>query len=394
MNFEQARFNMVEQQIRPWEVLDQDVLDLLYVVPREEFVPPAHRALAFTDMEIPIGEGERMWAPKIEARVMQELALRKVDRVLEVGTGFHPELTGRENIFLNGSILGMSRREVSRKFDEIIDFAGVERFLDTPVKRYSSGMYVRLAFAIAAHLEPEILIVDEVLAVGDARFQKKCLGKMESVGKEGKTVLFVSHNMAAVKTLCNRGMLLENGQMAFMGAAEEAVEQYLGASILDRKEIVWSGAEAPGNRYIGVESIAVRPLHGAVIDIESGIEFSVGFVNKEAGKKISCALRLYTLDGICLFATGVFLSSDDEGDAEPGRYSARCVFPPNLLNVGAYKIHLMFVQNRRELLFGLEEAIAFEVEHTVKTVGGHMTPAQGLIRPKLDWTWQVSQEGS
>lgn len=151
----------------------------------------------------------------------------RVASLLEVGTGFHPELTGRENIFLNGAILGMSRAEVRRKFDEIVDFAGVEKFLDTPVKRYSSGMYVRLAFAVAAHLEPEILIVDEVLAVGDAEFQKKCLGKMEQVGQDGRTVLFVSHNMAAIKQLCHNAILFNNGEVISSASAELVIQEYL-----------------------------------------------------------------------------------------------------------------------------------------------------------------------
>jgi lipopolysaccharide transport system ATP-binding protein len=154
----------------------------------------------------------------------------RVASLLEVGTGFHPELTGRENIFLNGAILGMSKAEIQRKFDEIVDFAEIEKFLDTPVKRYSSGMYVRLAFAVAAHLEPEILIVDEVLAVGDAQFQKKCLGKMQDVGKEGRTVLFVSHNMGAISTLCNRGVYLNRGQVDYVGSIEESIEHYFSSS--------------------------------------------------------------------------------------------------------------------------------------------------------------------
>jgi lipopolysaccharide transport system ATP-binding protein len=163
----------------------------------------------------------------------------RVASLLEVGTGFHPELTGRENIFLNGAILGMSKAEIKKKFDEIVAFAEVERFLDTPVKRYSSGMYVRLAFAVAAHLEPEILIVDEVLAVGDAQFQKKCLGKMEDVGKEGRTVLFVSHNMAAIQQLCGKGVLLREGAVSETGSIEKVIETYLGDSAS-------SGAESIG----------------------------------------------------------------------------------------------------------------------------------------------------
>ena len=154
----------------------------------------------------------------------------KVGSLLEVGTGFHPELTGRENIFLNGAILGMKRAEIERKFDEIVAFSEIEKFIDTPVKHYSSGMYMRLAFAVASHMDPEILVVDEVLAVGDAQFQKKCLGKMEEVGKEGRTVLFVSHNMAAIKALCKRGILLENGQIACDGDVSVVSEKYLAGS--------------------------------------------------------------------------------------------------------------------------------------------------------------------
>lgn len=160
----------------------------------------------------------------------------RIASLLEVGTGFHPELSGRENIFLNGAILGMRKHEIQRKFDEIVDFSGVERYIDTPVKRYSSGMYVRLAFAVAAHLESEILIVDEVLAVGDAEFQKKCLGKMNDVSKgEGRTVLFVSHNMGSVKSLCTKGIVLQNGQLAFVGSSEDAINKYL--TVSEKKSI-------------------------------------------------------------------------------------------------------------------------------------------------------------
>ncbi len=169
----------------------------------------------------------------------------RVASLLEVGTGFHPELTGRENIFLNGAILGMGKVEINRKFDEIVEFAEVERFLDTPVKRYSSGMYVRLAFAVAAHLEPEILIVDEVLAVGDAQFQKKCLGKMGEVSKEGRTVLFVSHNMEAIRRLCNRGILMEKGQVVSAGNTESVINGYLESGITNQSEFLIAPPKDP-----------------------------------------------------------------------------------------------------------------------------------------------------
>src|SRR5256886_17257401 len=189
----------------------------------------------------------------------------RVGSLLEVGTGFHPELTGRENVFLNGSILGMSRKEILRRFDEIVAFAEVEQFIDTPVKRYSSGMYLRLAFAVAAHLEPEILVVDEVLAVGDVAFQKKCLGKMGDVAKEGRTVLFVSHHLQSIKTLCQRGVVLHQGQITYIGNQAEAIAQYLKSlsgnalSLMDRKDRIGSGAV----RVVGIE---VKDVHGNTLD--------------------------------------------------------------------------------------------------------------------------------
>jgi lipopolysaccharide transport system ATP-binding protein len=197
----------------------------------------------------------------------------RVASLLEVGTGFHPELTGRENIFLNGAILGMSRKEIQSKFDEIVDFAGVEKFLDTPVKRYSSGMYVRLAFAVAAHLEPEILIIDEVLAVGDAEFQKKCLGKMGEVAKGGRTVLFVSHNMAAIQSLCQRGILIDQGQVTFSGSPDEAIQLYMDRMAAHTGDHLWLPSAnttlAPVTfQRIEMELTGSQPHHQLRFDIE------------------------------------------------------------------------------------------------------------------------------
>jgi len=314
----------------------------------------------------------------------------RVSSLLEVGTGFHPELTGRENIFLNGAILGMRKVEILKKFDEIVAFAEMEKFLDTPVKRYSSGMYVRLAFAVAAHLEPEILIIDEVLAVGDAQFQKKCMGKMESVGREGRTILFVSHNMAAVKSLCKWGIVLSRGEVSFRGAVEDAVEQYIGRDSLNKNEIHWDDiANAPENEYIRLKSVSIKALHGSVIDIASGAEITIDFYNKVAGKYIGIALHLFTLDGVCLFTTGIFLS--DKEKAEIGMFSTKCVVPPYLLNAGGYKFNLLFIENRSDLLYRVEDVLSFEVEHTATlSGGGYMGRAVGVIRPKLDWTYEFS----
>lgn len=189
----------------------------------------------------------------------------RVASLLEVGTGFHPELTGRENIYLNGSILGMSKFEIKKKFDEIVAFAEVEKFLDTPVKRYSSGMYVRLAFAVAAHLEPEILIVDEVLAVGDAQFQKKCLGKMEDVSKEGRTVLFVSHNMAAVEKLCQRGVVLSHGEVQFIGSQTESIAKYLSIKTSNKNSLK-ERKDRKGSGEVKVVAIEFKDEKGNILD--------------------------------------------------------------------------------------------------------------------------------
>lgn len=311
----------------------------------------------------------------------------RVASLLEVGTGFHPELTGRENIFLNGAILGMSKAEIKKKFDEIVAFAEVEQFLDTPVKRYSSGMYVRLAFAVAAHLEPEILIVDEVLAVGDAQFQKKCMGKMENVGKEGRTILFVSHNMAAIKTLCSTGIVLNKGQMIFHGSVEGAVDQYLGPDNLDKNEIYWDDiADAPGNENIRLKSIAITPLQGSTIDIDSGIKISTVFFNTTAGRSLDFTLLIFTLDGVCLFDTAIILTRDN--DAKIGYFSTKCLIPPHLLNAGIYKINLVFGESQRHLLYQVEDIISFEVEHTATGRGSNMNRAPGVIRPILDWSYE------
>lgn len=191
----------------------------------------------------------------------------RIASLLEVGTGFHPEMTGRENIYLNGAILGMTKKEITRKFDEIVDFSGVERYIDTPVKRYSSGMYVRLAFAVAAHLESEILIVDEVLAVGDAEFQKKCLGKMGDVTKgEGRTILFVSHNMAAIKSLCNKGILLQNGKLTFNGGVNDCLDKYLVSSFDSTKSKVSEIVNRTGSQQIIFSDIYIENQNGDIVD--------------------------------------------------------------------------------------------------------------------------------
>jgi lipopolysaccharide transport system ATP-binding protein len=230
----------------------------------------------------------------------------RVGSLLEVGTGFHPELTGRENIYLNGAILGMSRKEIQRKFDEIVDFAEIEKFIDTPAKHYSSGMYMRLAFAVAAHLEPEILLVDEVLAVGDAAFQKKCLGKMGEVAKEGRTVLFVSHNMAAVQNLCGRGMVLEAGKAAFSGNIEKAVTFYLETMTKTLQEIkLGNRQDRKGNQEIHFTQIKICDLDGNELEsILSGNDVKFRFYYEAAraytSANINIAFNVYNGQGVLI----------------------------------------------------------------------------------------------
>lgn len=268
----------------------------------------------------------------------------RVASLLEVGTGFHPELTGRENIFLNGAIMGMSRAEVRRKFDRIVDFAETERFLDTPVKRYSSGMYVRLAFAVAAHLEPEILVVDEVLAVGDAAFQKKCLGKMQEVGRQGRTVLFVSHNMRAVRQLCDRAILLEQGEVVADGPATGVIEEYLrDTRATEQGSLERIIAALPEDPDFKLESVALSqqglPLR-AVVDNDKQLEIEIGY----SVLRRCTGLRVYF--DLCDDEDTLLLRSfHDETAAgipvvEPGSYTSRAVIPANLLGPIQYELRI------------------------------------------------------
>ncbi|MGG6239023.1 ABC transporter ATP-binding protein [Nodosilinea sp. AN01ver1] len=240
----------------------------------------------------------------------------RVASLLEVGTGFHPELTGRENIYLNGAILGMSKVEIRRKFDEIVTFAEVERFLDTPVKRYSSGMYVRLAFAVAAHLEPEILVVDEVLAVGDAAFQKKCLGKMEDVSKEGRTVLFVSHQMAAIEKLCEQGIFLRNGKVEFLGNQNETITQYL-KGITSKPSSLRSRLDRRGNGEVRIIAIEIKDTEGNVLEVAaSGQTIDLYFyfeASKENISRVIASLLVKTPLDVPVFLQHNRLTQNDFG---------------------------------------------------------------------------------
>lgn len=322
---------------------------------------------------------------KITAPTTGQIKVRgRIASLLEVGTGFHPELTGRENVFLNGAILGMSKLEISRKFDEIVDFSGVERYIDTPVKRYSSGMYVRLAFAVAAFLEPEILIVDEVLAVGDAEFQKKCIGRMKDVStNDGRTVLFVSHNMAAVKQMCTKGLVLRYGQTVFQGTELEAVNFYQNSSDLGSR-FVHEGVldDAPGNANIRVLKFEVTPLTGDVISISSGVRFEVVFFNRKPDINLDVTFELLNADEIPVFHHGTFVG--ENGQAQRTSYSVTGELTPNLLNAGIYHFKLIFGENQRHLLFGMDDVVQFEILN--EAMGSNSNIMPGIIRPVINYT--------
>lgn len=266
----------------------------------------------------------------------------RIASLLEVGTGFHPELTGRENIFLNGAILGMTKSEVRSKFDEIVDFSGVERYIDTPVKRYSSGMYVRLAFAVAAHLEPEILIIDEVLAVGDAEFQKKCLGKMKDVSGQGRTVLFVSHNMVAVKTLCTSGLLLVNGGLVFSGTSDDTISEYLKVS--HQSEMITSRQYTPDNAptgdHVRLLSVELQDLAGMPIqsfNVYDSVRVVMDWeIHSEGGSHFP-NLHFFNEHEICVLVASV---NQDQAQSSRGKYTTVFTIPAYTFNTGILKIGL------------------------------------------------------
>lgn len=306
----------------------------------------------------------------------------RIASLLEVGTGFHPEMTGRENIYLNGAILGMTKREIKSKFDEIVDFSGVERYIDTPVKRYSSGMYVRLAFAVAAHLESEILIVDEVLAVGDAEFQKKCLGKMGDVSKgEGRTVLFVSHNMAAVKELCQSGIVMSNGQLLFQGTSLESVVEYQKNMNKASSYQAMSYDEALGNANIKILSFSAKPVSGKMISISSGIRIRLCFYNNLPNINLDVTFELRSADEVVVFHTGTLVSTNS--DSKIGECEISFDIEPNLLNAGSYYFKLIFGQNQRYALYQNSNLIGFEVENEAISSNTSLLP--GVIRPKFEF---------
>ena len=314
----------------------------------------------------------------------------RVGALLEVGTGFHPELTGRENITLNGAILGMRRAEIDRKFDEIVGFAGVERFIDTPVKRYSTGMHARLAFAVAAHLEPDILIVDEVLAVGDAAFQKRCMGNMGDAARSGRTVLFVSHNMSAIESLCSRAIWLEGGRCVADGAPSDVISRYLASSLSVLNDHLWPEPErAPGNDVVRMRRARVRPERGTADDpilVTTPFVIEFEYWNLQAGAHLNLSLHVYNEQGVLVFNARPAEETGWRGRPFPrGLFRDTCHVPGNLLNDGVHRIELLVVADERHVILRMDDVLVFEVRDVGEDPEGAYEPWAGAVRPRLEW---------
>ena len=307
----------------------------------------------------------------------------RIASLLEVGTGFNPELTGRENIYLNGAILGMTKKEIASKIDEIIAFSGCERYIDTPTKRYSSGMTVRLAFAVAAFLEPEILVVDEVLAVGDAEFQKKAIGKMQDISREGgRTVLFVSHNMAAVKSLCTKGLVLKNGSVYFQGNVDQAVEKYLNgeSESLNHKKF---GDEFDFEKF-SLNQISIKPkglTSDEILNEYHELEFNTFITIKNQPERLHLTYVLKDSSGDALFTfTTSKIVSLKIGDNE-----LVCSFPKGFLNIGNYYLDLYLIEDAKITLFREPDIMAFTIQEGPRPIGGWMGREPGFIKPIFEW---------
>jgi lipopolysaccharide transport system ATP-binding protein len=322
----------------------------------------------------------------------------RIGTLLEVGTGFHPELTGRDNIYLSGIILGMKKTEIDRKFDEIVEFAGIAKFIDTPVKRYSSGMYVRLAFAVGAHLEPEILIVDEVLAVGDSQFQKKCLDKMKDIGEHGRTVLFVSHNLQAITRLCKRVICLDNGKVIADGSAHHVVGRYMHAEKSSRGFKEWRDlSTAPGDDVARLCAVRVKTVEGRisdVIDIRQTFAIELEIEVLQPGWVLTPNIEFYSDDGECIFE--VFdLDPDWRRRPRPvGRYVSTAWIPGNLLSEGAHILNACCISiDPHRTLIKAEQAVGFLVvdSHDGDSARGDLIGEMlGVVRPMLKWTTQFA----
>jgi lipopolysaccharide transport system ATP-binding protein len=316
----------------------------------------------------------------------QAVVYGRLASLLEVGTGFHPDLTGRENIYLNATILGMRRREIVQKFDDIVAFSGVERFLDTPVKRYSSGMYVRLAFAIAAHVDADVLLVDEVLAVGDAEFQKRCLGRMDEVAKSGRTVIFVSHNAMALRNLCSVAVLLDEGSLVTRGAVTDVLAQYSARGRRAARTVRGHGSE--GSEQARISAVSVAPIPGTSDD---PVRISGPFVIRidielAQPAEIGAFLHCHDADQTMVFSGGTFFDPGLNGRVlAPGAHTFECTVGARLLNDGAYTLDVMLVRERHAVVASELSILSFDVIDDTPGVPGWNWRPRGVVRPPLAW---------
>lgn len=332
---------------------------------------------------------------KVLSRITQPSSGRaniygRVGSLLEVGTGFHPELSGRENIYLNGAVIGMKKEEIRRQFDAIVEFSEVGRFLDMPVKRYSSGMYVRLAFAVAAHLEPEILLVDEVLAVGDIAFQKKCLGKIGSVAEGGRTVIFISHNMTAINSLCDRVLWVDNGRIIDDGPATQVVTRYL-AKATDAGELSeesWERAdEGPGTDAVRLKRVRVQRQDGnqcEPLTMDTPFTIEIEYWNLVAGAQLHVTMHLYTPEGIVAFTTG----SQNSQPLPAGLFRSTGYVPGDLLNSGMHRFNVIMVKDSSSILFTHESKVPINILD-VRQREGCYGKEPGVVQPRLVWTTEL-----
>ena len=376
-----------------------------------------HQTLwALSDINLAIGQGElvgiighngagKSTLLKILSRVTRpttgEVELfGRIGSLLEVGTGFHPDLTGRENVFLSGAILGMRRAEIERKFDEIVAFSELEKFIETSVKWYSSGMYVRLAFSVAAHLEPEILMMDEVLAVGDAAFQQKCLDKMHAIRQQGRTILFVSHDMAAITRLCKRVVLLENGKIAGDGEPHEVVNRYLSSSLKTGSWREWkNAAEAPGDAVVRLRRVRVRAEGGetiSVVDIRKPFGIELTYEVLEEGHALVPVIEFYNEAGTEIFSTHDTNPEWRRQKRPRATYTSTAWIPGNLLAEGSLIGHVSIMSHFPATVLHAHErsAVAFQVVDTPagdSARGDYIGPMPGLVRPLLSWTTEADE---
>jgi lipopolysaccharide transport system ATP-binding protein len=369
----------------------------------------SNEVLALDDVSFSVAEGERVGIIgangsgkstllKILSRITKPskgsaVIHGRVGSLLEVGTGFHAELSGRENIYLNGAILGMKRVEIDRKLDEMVAFSEIDRFLDTPVKYYSSGMYMRLAFSIAAHLEPDILIVDEVLAVGDAAFQRRCLSKMREVGESGRTVLFVSHDMAAVMRLCGRAIWLNKGELAFDGPSERSVGEYLHHQSQTGADRTWQDGEpSPGDDIVRLRRVRVCDQSGksvSSVDVADAFFVEMSYEVVSEGHVLIPNIHFFNPQGDCIFVSHDWYSGWRDQKRSRGMYVSRMQVPPDLLNEGSIFVTAVVTTYRPfHVHFSADDVISFSV---VETGGGGLArgdyagPFPGTVRPVLSW---------